>query len=518
MLWLVEEEESNISNNNNNATNRYYYELDPATKTCQLSAASQQSLNEIVSVLEEWTLACACRGGSSTSSSTAAGVKYPDPALAETEPLFVVEDVMKSIHADTAPFQTTNVQDAVSFLQAVMADDEKASLLSLSTMPDLHFSRRQKPQVAAKGTPIVGLSSQRAASLRSWWLPLSWQCSWNKMPFVGLQKAETMKVEAPKDLKTASVPKDTVKLPKGTTPVDEKPIASIKKLEEKKKPAETKKPTPPVPKVETKVPAPKPTPPPKKKDSGTEKATSEPSSGGWGNLLKTVKNTVVKPVTKKSGKGSDASGSSTKSAFSISSIFAFMISQQFELLASVLALFGILYVYYQQQQESTEAHQDWMPEVARLREIAIERIQNATNGGWEVSHLRDSVVGAAAASPSKAEGNLKAAASTIRGRQEEQEQHLQNDIWPRVLEQLQEDDRITQSTLVSATSGRAQTVVAWKAAAADTGSEDERATETPGKKVTMEEPTSQHVVDGEDKPEEASSRKRGRGRPRKRES
>ena len=501
--------QSSSSSSSSNATHSsYYYELDPATKTCQLTAASQASFGEIVSVLEEWTLAYACRGGSSTLSSTAGGVQYPDPAWAETEPFFVVEDVMKSIGAETAPFRTSHVEDAVTFLQAAMADDDKAALLSTTTMPNLHFSRRQKPQVAAKGTPIVGLSSKHALSLRSWWLPLSWQCSWNKMPFVGLQKAETMKVEAPKDLKTP-LPKDTVKLSKGTTPTEEKPIASKKKPAEKKTPP-TKKPSPVVPTAETKAPVSKPTKPPKNKDAATKSPSEPSSSGGWSNLLKTVKNKVIKPVTKNSGKGSDASGTNTKSNVSITALFAFLISQQFELWASVFSVIGVLYLYYQQQ--GTEFKNEWMPEVARLRELAIDRIQNATNGGWEVSHLRDAVVGAAAASPTKARGNLAAAASAVRDRQEEQQEHLQKVIWPRVLEQLREDDRIAQSTLVSATSGRAQTVVAWKASS---GGDDEGSSETPGKKVTIEEPIQD---DGDDRPEESSSRKRGRGRPRKSES
>lgn len=434
-----------------------FFELDPATKECQTTAAVKASVSKTVSILEDWTLAHICRGSSAPAVPSASDTHpYPDAIIGYADgsgTAFVATDVMKEISPENVPFATMDEKDVMHFLDTVVVGDD--SLLVLIDMPDLGRQLRKEQAVPA-GTRLLGLSAQTGASLQKWWLPLSVQCAMKGMPRGSTPQSGSA---VPAD--------DSIKLRKGATIAEEKPTKQ-KKEEKKKVDAE------PMKKEETikeKV------QPEKKQKKGEVK---EPT------FAEKVKRTFIKPATKQNGTPTAATGNKLAQQSLSAALLATLFSEGFRTWISLIAFIIVLYQYYTQEREKVEIESAWIPEVARLRELALDRIQQATNGGWILTHLQDSVVGAA----STVGDDANADAAVIRHQQE----HLQHDIWPRVVEQLEGDKRVLQSIVVSNTSGKSQTVLSWQDLGGDDGDDDDDAADAEAIKVD------------DDKPEERSSR------------
>eukprot|EP00797_Seminavis_robusta_P016303 Sro242_g096650.1 n/a (436) ;mRNA; r:52209-53516 len=115
----------------------------------------------------------------------------------------------------------------------------------------------------------------------------------------------------------------------------------------------------------------------------------------------------------------------------------------------VICLSGLVFTgYIQYHNHRLKRHRTWMPQVARLRELALDHIEEATNGGYVTTHLRDAVLAAALLYEEDANN--------------QERRHLQRNIWPTAMKQLRDNPHVFESTVVSSTTGRAQRVLSWR--------------------------------------------------------
>jgi hypothetical protein len=153
--------------------------------------------------------------------------------------------------------------------------------------------------------------------------------------------------------------------------------------------------------------------------------------------------------------------------------FSFMFSTfAFYPLASLIGFICIVCLRVKQMR--SRFYQELRPEVANVKDLAIQKIQQATNGGWIVSHLRDAVGSAMEFDPEGAPYD-----------------HLMRRIWPLVVVELQNDDRLEHSVVVSCTTGQSQEVVAWKSEEAPNGhtqkGRSERSKRSTRRRVTIQD-------------------------------
>ena len=155
-------------------------------------------------------------------------------------------------------------------------------------------------------------------------------------------------------------------------------------------------------------------------------------------------------------------------------------------LIGALIVVGLYFIQYQ-----SHLRHSWIPDIARVKELAVRRIQEATNGGWSVLHLRDAVVEAA-----------------DNGMPHTTRRHLERNIWPEVLDQLDADARICRSEMTTR-SGKRQIILSWA------GGEEEDSEEESDEYLDTDDPlrTAPQVAfeNTTDRDEEKNASEHGRG-------
>ena len=279
-----------------------------------------------------------------------------------------------------------------------------------------------KPYIAA-GTPLIGLSSHGATSKAFW--PLWLQCWWQGLPRGSNRSAPTSsgasQATVQQEEGNSTVVNDTTKSPErgSTTNFTKAQTASTPKDQQAKQEPSVKK------KLMLNV---KPDKKMTKSKMGMAKA------GNNTGPLRAIGQRILLPVTTLLASRSSNATTIPSSSYSQSGAHYW-----YPTLSSI-GVVVVLVLYYLQYQSKLE--KSWIPEIARIKELALKYIQTATNGGWHLMHLRDAVL--------QAEQDVHGT----------ERRHLERDIWPRVLRQLQADDRIARSDVPSPT-GKRQTIISW---------------------------------------------------------
>ena len=411
---------------------------------CEPTKEVEDTLKAIVDTLESWTLAHACREGQHSTNPN----QYPEPAWTKcpTAPLFVLTQVTEQLltrdDLPTLPFDVRHPLDAYTFVSQLSSDNDNDFNLILSAMPSQIApqtrSRRgwfggrrfqqsslalmDKPYIAA-GTPLIGLSSHGATSKAFW--PLWLQCWWQGLPRGSNRSAPTSsgasQATVQQEEGNSTVVNDTTKSPErgSTTNFTKAQTASTPKDQQAKQEPSVKK------KLMLNV---KPDKKMTKSKMGMAKA------GNNTGPLRAIGQRILLPVTTLLASRSSNATTIPSSSYSQSGAHYW-----YPTLSSI-GVVVVLVLYYLQYQSKLE--KSWIPEIARIKELALKYIQTATNGGWHLMHLRDAVL--------QAEQDVHGT----------ERRHLERDIWPRVLRQLQADDRIARSDVPSPT-GKRQTIISW---------------------------------------------------------
>ena len=456
-----------------------YYELAP-NKQCVWTQAVNDTVAEMTDALQLWTLAHTCRhkGTTPTTSSKSSLEELPYPKAVwmhnETEqPMFLMTDLMQNL--TNPPFNTSHDDDTLQFMQMIQEGGDP-SLLVVDNMPDLGKSRRifgiLKPvrdSVVEAGTPLVGLKNPPS---RPWYMmSLPIQCWWNNMPIhntkpgsmmsmttnsetankaamiKGVQeKATTKNMEEPSKstprgaMKMGTLDATTSKNKRRTmlggskqSEEEDKNLLNLR-LRQPQSPSDAKakfvKPKQRESKTSEKVKATV-SKKDKSKQAKTTAGETEQSllSTGFRSFLDRFESILFLNLNNGDGKA-DESVSPLWSTylFPLSSMIGF-----------------VVVVYLQVNQTRARLYRLWQPEIANMKDQAMEMIQEASRGGWIVTHLRGAVLDA-----------------LEEDQESEHYQHLRRNIWPLALKKLQEDERLEHSAVVSHTTGQPQSVLAWK--------------------------------------------------------
>lgn len=104
----------------------------------------------------------------------------------------------------------------------------------------------------------------------------------------------------------------------------------------------------------------------------------------------------------------------------------------------LISLIGLLTVIGVRQVQSFQKHRiNLVKDVARMRDMAFDRLQDQPDTAHAVLHLRDDIV-----------ATLTAHLNVLNGRASQQRQYWITDVWPRVIPQLQQDNRIKKTQRV----------------------------------------------------------------------
>jgi len=452
-------------NDDDDAPSPDFFQLSPITKICRPTRAVKQSHDDLETLLKTWVMAQHCHDSSSSSSSnvTTTSSSFPQPVLGSSSySMYVATEVAKQLDKTTdknqsRPFDPTNPKDVVHFLEhTIDTDDNLSSSSSLSSslkiqrMPALGRSSmppwlggRRQEQAVTEGTLLLGLHENTASALqKKWWWSLKIHCLWNRMTPSGAYKKDVIKSLAP--------PKENVKMTKGTTVTTTTAAAATMEPAEDLFTKEMRKSTQQQQQAQE-IQA--------KKESSDKQTTTTAAHQNLRNVTKKLEHILTSnPKTKKPAATFSVKESKATVKRSFPAIVLMMLlSQDFQLCASIVSVLFIVFLYYQQQEPRKAVVEAWMePEVNKMTRDALQRIQEA--GGWEVTHLRDASVNAARTIPDDYSDNAVVDSNTGAAMVVQlQYNHLMNVIWPRVLEALQSDDRIEVST-----TNQGQTILKWK--------------------------------------------------------